>query len=303
MGKTTGGAGAQANLFDDSPEESYEESERGEPDQEQVVRSVLDQLLEDSRLYKSSKEYMELLEFTVKLRNFAPFNALLLKIQKPGLMYAASAWDWRTRFQRQPKKDARPLLILWPFGPVALVYDVEDTEGAPLPRDVNPFATAGSISGDRLDSFIKRLGRKNVLVEWIDGGSGKAGSIGICRQSDSKGVLPTYRLAINKNHLPAAQFATLAHELGHLYLGHLGPHRQFRIPERLGIASKKKELEAESVAYLVCLRQGVTPFSANYLNTFVQADDKNESLDLYQIMRAAGQIEAALGLTAHTRFD
>ena len=70
----------------------------------------------------------------VRLRNFAPFNAMLLQVQKPGLTYAASAADWRTTFKRKPKEGARPLLILWPFGPVALVYDVIDTEGKELPR-------------------------------------------------------------------------------------------------------------------------------------------------------------------------
>ena len=91
-------------------------------------RNLLDQLLTDSKLYRQSKDYKELLDFVVRLRNFAPFNAMLLQIQKPGLSYAASASDWWARFKRKPKPNARPLLILWPFGPVALVYDVMVTE-------------------------------------------------------------------------------------------------------------------------------------------------------------------------------
>ena len=34
------------------------------------------------------------------------------------------------------KEGVRPLLILWPFAPVTLVYDVDDTEGDELPADV-----------------------------------------------------------------------------------------------------------------------------------------------------------------------
>jgi hypothetical protein len=45
---------------------------------------------------------------------------MLLQVQKPGLMYAASAVDWNERFERRPKAGARPLLILWPFGPSRL---------------------------------------------------------------------------------------------------------------------------------------------------------------------------------------
>ena len=109
-----------------------------------AARSLLDQLLEDSRLYTTSQDYMELLEFTQRLRNFAPFNAMLLHLQKPGLLYAASASDWLTRFGRKPKENARPLLILWPFGPVALVYDSMDTEGKDLPEDVASFFAHGA---------------------------------------------------------------------------------------------------------------------------------------------------------------
>src|SRR3954468_6655012 len=99
-------------------------------------RSLLDQLLTDSRLYTQTKDYKNLLDFVIRLRNFAPFNAMLLHVQKPGLSYAASARDWEERFVRHPKEGARPLLILWPFAPVALVYDVLDTEGQELPKDV-----------------------------------------------------------------------------------------------------------------------------------------------------------------------
>ena len=87
-----------------------------------ATRSLLDQLFSDSRLYTKSRDYKDLLDFVARLRNFAPFNAMLLQVQKPGLSYAASAHDWSVRFGRRPKEGARPLLILWPCGPVALVY-------------------------------------------------------------------------------------------------------------------------------------------------------------------------------------
>src|SRR5690625_250506 len=120
-------------------------------------RAILDQLLEDSRLYRTSKEYMELLDFVARMRDFAPFNALLLHIQKPGLTHAASAKDWRERFNRRPKLDARPLLILRPFAPVALVYDVQDTEGDPLPPGAFLFRAEGSMTPETLQGFFRLL--------------------------------------------------------------------------------------------------------------------------------------------------
>lgn len=100
----------------------------------------------------------------MRLRNFAPFNAMLLNIQKPGLTYAASARDWGLRFNRHPKRDARPLLILWPFGPVALVYDVLDTEGDPLPEDAQMFPARGVIEEQRMKDFAGMVAKKGI--EW-----------------------------------------------------------------------------------------------------------------------------------------
>ena len=81
--------------------------------------ALLDDLLSKSRLFRSTDSYHKPLDFLVRLRNFAPFDAMLLQFQKPGLTYAASAHDWEKRFRRLVKDDARPLLILWPFAPVA----------------------------------------------------------------------------------------------------------------------------------------------------------------------------------------
>jgi hypothetical protein len=48
----------------------------------EIARSLLDQLLTDSRLYRHSKDYKDLLDFTARLRNFAPCNAMLFQVQK-----------------------------------------------------------------------------------------------------------------------------------------------------------------------------------------------------------------------------
>lgn len=114
-------------------------------DDSAAMQTTLDQLLYDARLYTRGDHYKELLEFVVQVRNFAPFNAMLLQIQKPGLRFAASAHEWRTRYGRDVRPYARPLLILWPFGPVAPVYDYLDTEGKPLPRDLEAFWARGPI--------------------------------------------------------------------------------------------------------------------------------------------------------------
>ncbi len=218
-----------------------------------AARSLLDQLLADSRLYSSSEDYKDLLDFVVRLRNFAPFNAMLLQVQKPGLSYAASARDWHHRFGRTPRKGSRPLLILWPFGPVALVYDVMDTEGTALPEDVAAFFARGAIDQSRLALLGPLMAKKNIGWEWVDAGDRNAGSIRVIKRASSDGATE-YRICINRNHSAPVQFATLAHELGHLFLGHLGADKNLNVQQRRPLSHSQSELEAESVAFFVSLR-------------------------------------------------
>jgi len=264
---------------------------------------LLDQLISDSRLYTQGKDYKDLLDFVVRLRNFAPFNAMLLQLQKPGLSYAASARDWRERFERRPKEGARPLLILWPFGPVAMVYDVMDTEGRPLPEDVASFFATGQVDQSKLKSFELLLRKKNIDWCWVDAGDLKAGSIRVVQRASNNKEHSRYRIHINKNHGTAVQFATLAHELGHLFLGHLGLDWKLKVPERPALGHEQQELEAESVAYLVCERSGVKSKSETYLSSFVKSNTTVDHIDVYEVMRAAGHVETLLGLAAHTKFD
>lgn len=263
-----------------------------------ATRSLLDQLITDSRLYTRSKDYKDLLDFVVRLRNFAPFNAMLLQVQKPGLSYAASAHDWAERFGRGPKEKARPLLILWPFGPVALVYDVLDTEGRALPADVASFFAHGVITEDQMVAFKYRVEKKNI--EWcgVDAGDNSAGSIRVMRRATGDKEITTYRLFLNSNHSLPVKFTTLAHELAHLFLGHLGDNRKLKIPDRNGLSHAQVELEAESVAYIVCSRNGVSSKSQTYLANYVRENTTVDQIDVYQVMRAAGQVENLLGLTA-----
>lgn len=72
----------------------------------------LDKLFNEIGTYRKSDELKELFEFVKKFSHTAPYNAMLLHIQKPGSQYVASAAEWENKFNRTIKPGARPLVIL-----------------------------------------------------------------------------------------------------------------------------------------------------------------------------------------------
>jgi hypothetical protein len=61
-------------------------------------------------------------------------------------------------------------------------------------------------------------------------------------------------------------------------------------------------VEAESVSHIVCLRSKVQSNADSYLAGYLQPDVTVDDLNLYAILKAAGQVEVSLGLAAHTNF-
>ena len=137
----------------------------------------------------------------------------------------------------------------------------------------------------------------------MDAGDRKAGSNQPIVRDDDNKEPRHYRMNMNRNHAAAVQFATLAHELGHLFLGHSGPDKALNVPARASMNHAREELEAESVAYMVCARNGVQSKSETYLSNYVAKNTTIDNIDIYQVMRAAGQVEALVGLAAPTKFQ
>lgn len=260
---------------------------------EQRDRALVDQLIADTRLYDSAQAVKKLLEFTVRLRHIAPFNAMLLHIQKPGLSFPARPKDWLERFRRRPKAYARPLVVLRNFGPVEFVYDILDTEGEPVPESAFSFPTLGDVPKGWLSEAEQKLGRVDITITWLDRGDYTAGHARRLTSHGEKSRLERFEVGLNRNHSPATQLVTLAHELAHIFLGHCGGD------EKRGVKSNRpedialREVEAETVAYLVAKRTGVSPRSESYLDRYRGAFDQ---LDLHRTLKVASTVEKQLDL-------
>lgn len=259
---------------------------------------ALDELYEQVGSYRRGTDLHKLFKFMKKFPKIAPFNAFLLHIQKPGSQYVATASEWRKRFGRTIKPEARPLVILWPFSPVQFVFELEDTVGdAPFPEKLlRPFQVGGVLPPEALRRLTQNLTRDGVSYHEADHGTGSAGRIQtvLGHQTQPVGksrVKVLYNLIVNKNHSNEEKFATIAHELAHLYCGHLGTPDEKWWPDRRGLSKNCVEFEAESVAWLVCERAGIKNPSAEYLSAYLDSEQRTPAISLEAVLRSAGVIE------------
>jgi hypothetical protein len=279
----------------------------------QSTKRVLDELFCFARQYRSSKAYKGLLEFVAQFRSYSPFNAMLVRTQLAGATFVAPAHRWSRLYGRKIKVNSRPLVILQPMGPVMFVFDVSDTDAGPnakpLPPEVEkPFEVRrGHVHGE-LDRTIENAKRDGVRIQPRKEGSQSGGSI---RPADGRRLpllvfeggkdgdgnpkrteVPVrYDILFNEAAGKEARYATLAHELAHLYCGHLGTPNAQWWPDRRGLDKQAEEFEAESVAYLVCGRLGIENPSEQYLAGYYGTNGEVPNISIDLVMKSAGLIE------------
>lgn len=287
----------------------FPESSPAKEWEKDITRRALDELFSLARQFKSSESYLELLKFISRFRFYSPFNAMLIHVQMPGATYVAPPHRWLREYRREIRSGARPLVILQPMGPVMFVFDVSDTEplkdAPPLPRKVvNPFEVRKGSVGNELTQSVENAKRDGISINERDEGSQRAGQISTATPGRQLSVLVKqrpepehilvplrYELLLNKKLSAEAKYATLVHELGHLYCGHLGTPNEKWWPDRRGLSHPVEEFEAESVCYLVCSRLGIDNPSDEYLSGYVGKNEETPAISLECVMRAAGLVE------------
>lgn len=293
---------AQKNIFDDQAES----------------KNALDQLFSLTIQYGSSQAYLDLLNFISKFRFYSPFNAFLIHTQKRGATYVATAQRWYHNYGHRIKQDAQPIVILQPMGPVMFVFDIAETEPIPdMKKNVPPIpdhiwkpfeVVSGELRPGRFDRLIENAKRDGIRMHFTKEGSCSAGSIQKVnsssgtqqfRSGQDKQKRPVvieipidYELRVNTNGQgEEAQYATIVHELAHLYCGHFGSRDIRMWPDRQHLDHTTEEFEAESVSYMVCNRQGIVTTSPEYLANFARNNEDIPNISMEAVMKAAGLIE------------
>jgi hypothetical protein len=261
-------------------------AEGATPDQEH--QSSLDELFGRSRRFRKSKKFAEAVDFLAKFREYSPFNNMLVYLQNPLATYFATARHWQKAFGRLVKEDARGMVLLAPRTPVLMVYDIADTEGPPLPDKLAAFGkTAGRFNPAILDRTMKNAERDRIGVERVPMGQLRGG-FATTRVKDASWKM---RIGLRQELGAASAYQVLCHELAHIYLGHVGADREGWWPYRTNLTEAVTEIEAESVAYVVCRRAGVETRSAEYLSGYVEDNSEIDAISLDLVSRVAGRLE------------
>lgn len=249
--------------------------------------------------FRSSRDFMELVRFIARFPNYSTFNGLLLYLQNPLATYVATARTWAQKYNRQPKRDPKPLIILAPMAPILFLFDIQDTEGSPVPSTL---LRPQEIDDQQLGKFYATT-LHNAAIHGISVYETALNSVEIdtvsritpaLRKKYQDLNLPrdtSYLIFIDKTLTLADRYASLAHELGHIFCSHLGIDRHAWWPERGDLNIRGEEIEADSVAYLVCRRSGLKANSEHYLLQFSETHQEIPLFSINAVIQAVSYIE------------
>lgn len=255
-----------------------------------------------------------------RFKQHSIFNVGLILAQRPGARALGTERQW-AKLGRTVSPDAVPIIILWPFGPVAHLFEVEDTL-PPYDRDSigDPFAVSGHFdpgSLARLETNLQTQKSFAITVRRARTGFSQAGSAAAqgsvpvqgalaldTRSHTAEGIagkVPSWRINISDRLSAPEQFVTLCHELAHIFCGHLGACNWHDNRELSGWADRgslpraTQEVEAETVAWIVARRAGLKTGSKQYIEGYEPLASWAD-FDREVVVRAANRIESLAGI-------
>ncbi len=275
------------------------------------VKELTDKLEKGIKDLFESDRYKEYLKTMSKFHNYSFNNVLLIAMQRPDASLIAGYNAWKNGHQRQVRKGEKAIKILAPapyvikiaqdkIDPVTQkkvfdkngkpvqeevevkklafkivnVFDVSQTEGKEIPA-IGVSELQGNVKQyQTLFEAVKKVSPVPVGFEQIS-----TGAKGYYHLADK-------RIAINEGMSELHNLKTLIHEITHAKLHDIDlniPKDQINRPDR-----KTREVQAESVAYVVCQHYGLdtSDYSFAYVagwSSSQQLGELKESLDTIRI--------------------
>ena len=278
--------------------------------QQQRVQEKVEVLEQKVKTFQDSDVYKDWLRTTSKFYNYSLNNTIMILTQTSGqASYVAGFRTWETKFDRHVNAGAKGIQILQPAPyknkvevekidadgkviykdgipemetvekiipsyKIGYVFDVADTSGAPLPEIVK-----------MLDSQVKDFETIKTALQ-------KISPVPIVYE-DFNGMANGYysntlkEIHVKKSMGELQQIKTTLHELAHAYM-----HDDERGTD-VAASKQEREIEAESVAFIVCEHLGfdTAEYSFGYINSWSDNKEIKEMREkLTQIKDTAGEI-------------
>jgi hypothetical protein len=248
----------------------------------------VDEVFASLARFRNSPDFIELMQFITRFPNYSTFNGLLLYLQNPLATYVATARTWAHKYNRQPRRNAKPMVILAPMAPILFLFDIGDTEGAPVPSHLlQPREIDDQQLGKFYGTTLHNAAIHGIAVyetalnsHEIDAASRITPAVRKKYQNLNLPKDTRYLIFIDKTLTLEARYAALTHELGHIFCSHLGIDQHAWWPERGDLNVRGEKIEADSVAYLVCQRNGLRADSEHFLP---QASETHQEIPLFSM--------------------
>lgn len=250
--------------------------------QKEKLQEITERLEKGVKDIFASDKYKEYLSVMSKFHHYSFRNMLLILFQKPDASMIAGYGAWQKNFKRQVRKGEKGIKIIAPapykvqketamldqktkqpvFGAdgkpvmqtiditipaykVTTVFDISQTDGEPLPQ-LGVDKLQGSV--DNYKNFYAALEKVSpVLIGFEQIESGANGYFSSAEQ----------RIAVQENMSELQTLKTLIHEVAHAKLHNITPDEVKDLPPEERKDRQTKEVEAESIAYTVCMHYGL----------------------------------------------
>lgn len=260
------------------------------------LKALTDQLEQGVSDIFQSGQYAAYLTAMSKFHHYSFGNTMLIFIQCPNATHVAGYHDWRRNFGRQVKRGERGITILAPCpyrrkeeveeaasdgSPVTsvqwvqrmgfrtvTVFDVSQTEGKPLPELVKKL-TGDVAQYESMVATLRSISPYPISIESFPGGA-----YGCCDFVEQ-------RILVQPDMNQIQTIKTMIHEVSHAKLH--APEKTEELPQHK--QRFVREMEAESVAYVVCRHFGIdtSDYSFGYVAGWSRGRELSqlrESLDL-----------------------
>lgn len=245
----------------------------------QTVQGYLETLALETDQARKSEEMQRYLDFVAKFHQYSSSNIFLIMLARPDATQVAGYQTWK-KMGRNVKKGEKGIPIFAPMvhkedpdkddSPkvlqgfrVVYVFDVSQTDGEPLP----PIPDWKSL--EQNDELRKKLmdytEMKRIEVVYQD------------FPDETQGMSMGGKIILS----PSSGIKTFIHELAHELLHQSGIN---------GISRLEKELEAESVAYIVCSHFDMTGLACPNYNALQGGNSELILQHFQRILGAATEI-------------